>query len=178
MMPAPILNETIVRRLLRYNPATGDFHWLRRAGVHESWNTRYAGKKAGYSWTPAGSKTSYWMIRVFDWPFCAHRLAVLYMTGAWPSNLVDHADGDGLNNRWTNLRSATRPENMANSGAFKNSKTGLRGASMHKSSGKYRATITIGGKQRFLGYFESAEKAHAAYIAAAKKQYGEFARTP
>ena len=141
------------------------------------WNTRYANKRAGYSWTPVGGKTHYWVIRIFDWPFYAHRLAILYVTGEWPPITVDHADRNGLNNKLSNIRLASRAENMANCGAFKNSKTGLRGVSFHKRVNKYRATITINGRQLFLGNFDNPRLAYAAYQQAARAAFGKFARS-
>jgi hypothetical protein len=175
-MPQPYLDQATLKSLLHYDPETGIFTWKTRTDVNRAWNTRYAGKVAGYNWTPPPGNISYRSIRIFDWPFLGQRLAWLYMTGEWPENVVDHRDHDGLNNRWTNLRAADRPQNAANAGALRSNKLGLRGVCLHKPSGRYRATIRANGKQRHLGHFKTAEEARAAYIAAAIEIYGEFAR--
>jgi hypothetical protein len=169
MSTAPILTQAALRELLSYDPETGAFTWKRRPNARASWNTRYAGKEAGYEWSPEG-KVTYRAIRIFDWPFMAHRLAVIYMTGEFLQADVDHEDGDGLNNRWSNLRPATKPQNGANRGPNRNSKTGIKGVSLYK--GRYRASFR--GKQ--LGLCGTAEEAAALYEQAAKEHFGQFAR--
>lgn len=176
-MTAPALNQETLKRLLHYDPETGVFTWRIRADGPKAWNTRYAGKEAGYDWSPQGSNVTYRCIRIFDWPFLGHRLAWLYMTGAWPTDIIDHDDGDGLHNSWENLREANRVQNAANAGPTKRNKTGYRGVSIHKPSGAYRAAIFVDGKQTHLGHFPTAEEAARAYEAAAKKHHGKFART-
>lgn len=163
-------------RLLTYEPKTGLFVWKEREDVQREWNTKYAGKEAGFDWSaPSGIK--YRSIRIFDWPFLAHRLAWVYMTGDWPSKIIDHKDGNGLNNKWSNLREATHRENLANSGAFKTNKLGVRGVSLVPGrTDRYRANIRIDGKQTHLGHFDTLEEAQEAYRQAARKLYGEFAR--
>jgi len=169
MSTAPTLSQTTLRTLLSYEPETGVFIWKHRPDARRCWNTRYAGKEAGYDWCPDG-KTTYRVLRIFDWPFLAHRLAVLYMTGEWPEADVDHEDGNGLNNRWSNLRPASKPQNGANRGPNKNSKTGVKGVSL--SNGRYRASFR--GKQ--LGLCDTLEEAAALYERAAKEHFGQFAR--
>jgi len=176
-MPEPFLDHATLLRLLHYDPETGVFVWRRRGDVREQWNGRYAGKRAGYKWSPGG-KIFYWVIRIFDWPFLAHRVAVLYMTGAWPENLVDHRDRDGLNNRWRNLRDADRAQNAVNAGVTRASSTGLRGAFLCRETGRFRSQIKFEGRAIWLGYYETAEEAHAAYLVASRKYYGEFGGKP
>lgn len=175
-MPTPFLDQETLRKLLIYYPGLGDFMWRTRSDVGQTWNTRYAGKAAGFSWTAPGGVT-YRSIRIFDWPFLGHRLAFLYMTGEWPT-LVDHIDGNGMNNRWANLRLATRAQNAANSGLSVANKTGFKGVCAGKAPGRYRATIRIGGKQVSLGTFDNPEAAARAYRKAATEHHGEYARLP
>lgn len=176
-MTAPDITQSTVRRILDYDLDTGIFTWRWRDDVPKRWNSRYAGKRAGYALHLPNCKISYWSIRIFDWPFCAHRLAFLHVLGRWPRGVVDHIDRDGLNNRWSNLREATRAQNAANAGAKKNSKTGVRGVCIHKPTGRYRATINIAGKQKHLGHFDSICDAQAAYESALVEYHGEFAMT-
>jgi hypothetical protein len=87
---------------------------------------------------------------------------------------VDHADGNGLNNKRSNLRVATKSENAANRGANSNNRLGVKGICL-RPNGKFGAVIRVNGKQRHLGYFETVEEAAAAYNHAALKHFGYFA---
>lgn len=172
-MSAPLLTQELLKHLVHYDPETGIFTWLRRANA-KRWNSRYEGKVAGFDWK-LGNVT-YRSIRIFDYPFLGHRLAFLYMTGAWPAHDVDHKDRDGTNNRWANLRPATKTQNAANTGPKKNNRTGLKGVSLCRRTGRFRATISVNRKQKTLGYFDTAAEAHEAYRAAAVERLGEYAR--
>ena len=86
----------------------------------------------------------------------------------------DHINKDGLDNRRSNLRIATVSQNNFNRGASRLNKSGYKGVSWHKN--RWRASITAKGKDYQLGYFATAELAHAAYCKAAMELHGEFAR--
>lgn len=91
---------------------------------------------------------------------------------------VDHIDGDGLNNRRSNLRICNQSLNNANRKVLpENSTSGFRGVSWHKQTGKWRAHIQVGGKQRHLGLFMNEVDAAKAYDEAAIGAFGEFAST-
>jgi hypothetical protein len=98
------------------------------------------------------------------------------MTGRWAKPTIDHRDGDCTNNRWNNLRRATRSQNNANRSRPRHNTSGYKGASRCRRSGKWLAHIGINGKIIFLGRFETPQEAHAAYLKAARKLFGEFAR--
>lgn len=102
-----------------------------------------------------------------------HRVII----GAAHGLAVDHIDGNGLNNRRSNLRLATRAQNQHNRGVRADSASGLKGVLRHALTGRWRAYIRVDGKKIHLGYFDTAEAAHAAYSAAAHRLHGEFART-
>lgn len=176
MSAAPELTQALLISLLHYDPETGVFTWRARDAATRGWNARYAGKVAGFDWSPNG-KTFYRSIRIFDWPFLGHRLAVLYMTGSWPERDVDHRDLDGLNNRWTNLRPASKSQNGANRGASAVSRSGMKGVTFDARACRWRATIGVMGQQKWLGSFSTPEEAQTAYADAATKYFGEFART-
>jgi hypothetical protein len=89
--------------------------------------------------------------------------------------LADHIDNDGLNNRRDNLRLATRTQNAGNSRTWVNNSSGYKGVYFYKATGKYAAHIKDGPKQRTIGYFDTPEDAHIAYLEAAKRYFGEFA---
>jgi hypothetical protein len=160
-----------LRQLLYYNPKTGVFRWRKatRTGVP-------AGAIAGMLHTPNGGRMFYRWISIDGRKYKAHRLAWLYMTGRWPVRGIDHKNRVGTDNRWTNLRLATASQNHGNS-RFKPGISGLRGV-FRVPSGRYRAHIgrDVEGRsvQKYLGTYATAQEAHEAYRAAAKKRYGEF----
>ncbi len=93
-----------------------------------------------------------------------------------PSNLdVDHINGNALDNRRLNLRVCTRSQNLQNTMKRKRNSSGFKGVCWHKGANKYMATINHNKVSHYLGLFETAEKAHAAYVAAARELNGEFA---
>jgi hypothetical protein len=98
-----------------------------------------------------------------------HRLIL----GAVPGQLVDHINGDGLDNRRANLRFATKSQNSANSHKASKSACGFRG--VHRRHRRFRAYIQKDGRQRFIGSYATAEEAARAYDAEATKLFGEFA---
>lgn len=150
--------------LLRYNPRTGLFFW----------KVKRNGTKAGKS---AGCPSKYVRIKINGKSYSASCLAWLFMTGTWPENEVDHRDTNKHNNRWKNLRPATRAQNMQNCRKQLRAKSSrFKGVYWKKDAGRWEAIIGIAGKQRYLGRFDREEDAHTAYVTAAKKVFGEFAR--
>jgi hypothetical protein len=108
----------------------------------------------------------------------AHRLAFLYMMGAFPENDVDHINRDRADNRWANLRPATRSENKLNGGPHRDNKSSRNGVSWFARDQKWRARGTCNGKQRHLGYFDTLEEAAAVADAWRKEHHGEFYSCP
>jgi len=156
-----------LKELLHYNPETGVFTRLVDTGPNA---------KAG---DVVGSKNNNGYLRVvLDGKLYAlHRLAVVYMTGKMPEGDVDHANGDKADNRWSNLRPCSRAQNMANSKRQVNNKSGFKGVCYDaRGQKKWRAQISVANKKVYLGSFDTAQDAHLAYIAAANKFHGEYAK--
>jgi hypothetical protein len=89
---------------------------------------------------------------------------------------VDHIDGNPLNNQRSNLRLVTPSQNACNVPRRCDNHSGYKGVGWSKIVGKWRARIMKEGKTRYLGYFDNVEDAAAAYVEAAKKLHGVFAR--
>jgi hypothetical protein len=97
------------------------------------------------------------------------------MTGDEPPETIDHKDTNKANDRWSNLRAATPSGQNWNSGLQSNNTTGRRGVSRSRR-GKYRSYITLGGKQKWIGVFDTVDEAGKAHDAAAREIAGEFYR--
>lgn len=94
--------------------------------------------------------------------------------------VTDHKNGNGLDNRKANLRTATTLQNQMNRAPNIRGTSKLKGAWFDGSStnlNKWRSAIRINGRLKYLGRFETAEQAAAAYQRAATEYFGEFART-
>ncbi len=89
---------------------------------------------------------------------------------------VDHIDGDGLNNRRSNLRLCEPKNNYCNRKLNANSTTKYKGVRLHKPTGKWMSHIKHNGKQIHLGYFIALDDAAKAYDEKAVELFGEFAK--
>jgi HNH endonuclease/AP2 domain len=161
----PKLTAERLREVLAYDPLTGEFTWL----MTRRGSRARIGEKAGW-----GDGQGYTVMRVDGVSYQAARLAVLYMTGHWPAKLVDHRNLIRNDDRWNNLREATRSQNAANS-SDRPSAVHLKGVTWDRRARKYLAKLGINGRTINLGIFRTAEAAHARYCEAAAEHFGEFA---
>jgi hypothetical protein len=172
------LTAEYVRQILHYDPETGVLRWKERPREHfktygswKTWNTRYSGDSAGRV-----HRTGYVLIAIGNIDYLAHRLAWIWMTGEWPKEHIDHINGDSSDNRFLNLREATRSENMRNTRRPSTNTSGHKGVSLNKTTNKWAAGIKLYRKKLHIGYFDNIEDAAAAYDNAARVLHGEFAR--
>lgn len=156
-----------LKSLLAYDPLTGQFTW--RVRQRQIGRFTEIGELAGFKET-----TGYWCIGLQRRQYKAHRLAWFYVHGKWPTEDVDHINGHRDDNRITNLRIGGRSGNPRNAKRKSNNTTGFKGVS--PSGQKFMARINVDYKRLYLGTFETPEEAHEAYIVAAQKYFGEFAR--
>lgn len=108
--------------------------------------------------------------------YLAHRLAWLYVHGEWPSQEIDHINGNRSDNRIANLRPATSTQNKINGGLREDNASGFRGVHFDKRRQKFIAQIKIGSRRKYIGQYDTAEAAGRAYLSTATATYGEFAR--
>lgn len=90
---------------------------------------------------------------------------------------TDHVDGDGLNNRRENLRTATHSQNQHNQRIAAHNTSGVKGVSWDKSTQKWQALIKLMGKRKHLGLFATIDEASAAYAKESAALRGSFGRT-
>jgi hypothetical protein len=171
-----MIDPSYLKSLFVYDPETGIFtHTAKKT------SSRRAGKVAG-SFSPTIGR---WMLSVGARRnkcclFQASRAAWVYMTGENPIAIVEHIDGDCLNNRWANLRLATQSQNCANKGVRSDSTLGVKGVVPHRRKDGsilgYEVRTVREGKNFYGGYFSDVEKAQEVYQSLVEREFGEFAR--
>lgn len=159
------LTEGELREVLGYDPASGLFTWLVGRG----------GVKRGAIAGCIDPSTGYVRIYVNKKNMHAHRLAWLYMTGAFPDRQIDHISGIRSDNRWENLREASQSQNNANrKGLHPRNTSGYKGVSWSSKKGCWWAQIKIDGVHHNLGYYDDPCQAAEAYKSAALKAFGDY----
>lgn len=153
------------RELLHYDPATGIVTWKISRGPAR------AGAEAGRL-----KADGYREIRVDGRLYTTHRVIWLLVKGKWPPRQIDHKDTVRDHNWFSNLRPATNSQNQRNSRRRGHNTSGFKGVDFHRRTGKWRARLVKDGSRTHLGLFVTAEGAHAAYVAAARVEFGEFVR--
>lgn len=143
-----------VRELLQYNPETGVFTWKAASS-----NRVHVGDEAG-----SFDKDGYRAIRLDGRLHFSHRLAWLWAHGVHPSKELDHINRVRSDNRLSNLREATRSENVQNRLMQRNNTSGFSGVSWSKDAKRWCAKIKLNRKNMHLGYFHTPEAAYAAYL--------------
>lgn len=173
------ISPATIRSLLDYQPDTGKLFWLLRSPdwftpsqcrtsehVCALWNSRYAGSEA-----LTANINGYRAGMILGQPMRAHRAAFAWMTGDWPKADIDHINGRRNDNRWTNLRDASRLDNGRNQKLHSTNSSGFGGVSFDADKGLWRARITVAGQAIYLGRFKSFDAAAGAR-AAAERRYG------
>lgn len=165
-MPRPKnrLTAERLREVLVYDSLSGTFVWR----IDRYQNIK-AGRIAG-NLNPVG----YIGICIDYRLHLAHRLAWLYVYGIWPTNEIDHINGNRSDNRICNLREATAAQNRQNyKKANATNKTGYLGVRTKNNGRTFEANIQVKGRTKYIGAFSTADAAHAAYLTA-KRSFHEF----
>jgi len=168
------LNADYVRSILDYYPETGELRWKFRDHASNQVNARLVGKLAGTIATSGKRKCI--QIIIDGKSYLGHRLAWLIMTGEWPKEDIDHKDLDRINNKWENIREASRSQNCCNKEKIDNCTSDFKGVAWHKNRKKWQAYICLNKVQKYLGIFDSQEAAYAAYCKASNEFHGVFSR--
>lgn len=161
-----------------YDPVTGVLTWKTRPLSHfknewacNIWNFKFSGKPAGGLSTSGHIRISVDNRRIY-----AHRLAWVMRTRKWPVEEIDHANGNPADNRWENLREASKQEQQWN----RHQRGSLpRGVCRSRNKRLFLAYITEGKgrhRSRYIGSYGTPEEAHAAWLAAVREERGEFFR--
>lgn len=160
--------------LLRLNAETGVLTWKPRnlsyfsngkwsaEHLHANWSARFSEKLAFTS----AHINGYLSGCINNQRFLAHRVVFAMHFGRWPSDGIDHINGDKKDNRISNLRKANHSVNARNTKVSTKSSTRILGVTFDKARGKYFACIYVNGKTKSLGRFASIEDAKAARAAA------------
>lgn len=88
--------------------------------------------------------------------------------------IVDHINGNQLDNRKSNLRVCDHSSNLMNRGKNRNNKSGYKGVFWSKAAKKWAAQVSVKGKKYHLGLYDSPTEAHKAYIEKSKEVHKEF----
>lgn len=161
------LSQEVVSHFFSYGEETGILYC----------KSPFGSKKRG---DPLGVKTDTGYLRVSfkGKNIRVHRIIWILIYGEIPSShVVDHIDGNKLNNRISNLRLCTQNQNTLNRRMHSNNASGFKGVYFNDSprnKKKWIAQIGVDKKKIRLGRFHTKEEAHKAYIAASRRYHGEF----
>jgi hypothetical protein len=161
----PDFTNDELRLFLFYDPWNGNFTWIKskRCGL--------VNKEAGCS-----HHNGYIYIKFNGKSYPTHNLAWYYMFGEWPLQDIDHKNTIKDDNRFENLRLATKSQNNSNKSKYKTNKSGYKGVSWYNPLNKWISQIQNTGKKHNLGYFDCPAAAYFIYIIAADKLHGEYAK--
>ena len=150
------INLQQLKELLEYSPESGEFTWKQSLVKNQVKVGSTAGSIDAYG---------YRVIRLLGRYYKAHRLAWYYVNSEWPKGCIDHINGIRNDNRISNIRDVDTRTNQENQRKARvDSTSGFLGVT-HKRN-KWVAQISMHGKRKYLGIFESKEDAHKAYLAA------------
>jgi len=181
LIPIEVIQKPIVqveliellKELFTYDKETGFLYYKPRyfgelSKPQKAWNSRCLHKQAGYI-----SSNGYIRVKVFKKYYYAHQIAFAIMKDYIPY-FIDHKDENKVNNKWDNLREATRSKNGCNKGKRTDNKSGFKGVYWSKRSQRWIMEISLLGV-RYSSSHTSKEDAYNAYCEIAEKLHGEFA---
>lgn len=171
MCPKRTVSAEDARGLLSYDAKSGKLYWKSeaRCGFKKSVVMHRAGDEAGTARKSDGRI----VIRLNGALYLRYRVAWLIENGAWPDGEIDHIDGNGTNDRISNLRIADRRTNQENRRRSQSGKQSSRYLGVYANkkgrSKPWRAAISSDGRQFYLGAFDNENDAHEAYLEAKRR---------
>jgi hypothetical protein len=158
-----VISLSYLKEQLSYNSETGEFWWR-------------VARKGRNLMLPAGtiSNWGYRVIMLDRQRYVASRLAWFYMTGEWPLFECDHIDRDQRNDRWANLREASRSENAMNTKTRSDNSSGQRGVCWDNQKLKWKVQISVKGAKRIQKHFVNFDDAVNFYKSKAQGLFGAF----
>jgi hypothetical protein len=159
---------TSLEWLYSYDHETGEF-------IHKT----SRGPRSGGVGSAAGTMMSngYVMMTVGKKKVVAHRLAWAWMTGGWPSGEIDHINGNRADNRWSNLREASRSQQSQNGKIRSTNKSGRLGVFYDRSRDQYVAAIEMSGR-KWRKRFNTLDEAIVVRKRVEREWFGEFSPQP
>lgn len=165
--------------MLEYLPKIGRFRWLKAP----NWNKKVKADglagwtHSGMSGRPNPTGLMYRYITLKNRQFAEHQLVFFAETGSIPIG-IDHKNGNGLDNRFSNLRVASNSQQIMNTPCRLDNISGYKGVTWTKNArGRYQWRVRIGfnGKRIHLGWFDDKEEASRVYRLKAEELFGEYA---
>jgi hypothetical protein len=163
----PLPSVETLKKYLKYDPETGIISW--REGLPYA-KQRPAGAPAGTM-----SKGGYLRTTVGSRMYANNRIAWKMHYGVDPIGVVDHEDGNKLNNRIKNLRDTTQVGNVCNAVRRSDNTTGYKGVVFCKATGRFTYNLHVGGVRVAKRYFATPEAANDHVRSLREKMHGEFA---
>lgn len=176
--PAPIVTHADFEEVIRYAPSTGEFFWKTRPEKFfssdkacEVWNAQWAGQAVG-AYDVKGYRVTTFQGKLIR----LHRLAYFLIHGEWPEVSIDHINGVKDDNRWVNLRHASRSENQRNQKRPTTNTSGHKGVIFDKTKSTWYFQMRQNDGSRFTkSGFKTKEDAAEACRAMREKLHGQFA---
>lgn len=155
-----------IKKSFRYEPKTGLLFYKEKINILKEIGEQVGNKT---SKSTGNQQTSYLKFGYNNKEYSVHRLCFIIHNNCYIGKdlMIDHVDGNGLNNKPKNLRVVSNAENCKNRARYKSNSTGVSG--VHMQRGKYRAEVRTKGERHRLGYFETLEEAEIAVIAKRKE---------
>lgn len=149
------LTASELRERLDYDPETGVFIWKKTLSS-KNLNGKNAGKVNSHGYSS---------IKINYRNYLAHRLAWLFVYKEWPKQFIDHINGNRLDNRIANLRTANY---------FINNRNRTKAKGFSRVGNRFRARIVVNDRTIHLGLFDTEQEANFAYLFAKNKYYPEL----
>ena len=154
MKPAQLPSAEYLHSRLTYDAATGALSWRHNAAYPQCWNSKWAGRGA-FTAQFQGYRTG----RLDGKQYLAHRLIWAFCTGSWPTQQIDHINGDRSDNRIANLREVSNTDNARNASLSANNTSGTTGVWLDKRRNRWCAEIKINRRKVHLGSYATPEEA-------------------